>query len=334
MDPVVYSYLKPYSRKYNCLLGSPSRNSKIRGRPLLSGAASKFGFDLSKVHQNTSRNPSLPTFQYICEALSRDVVATESKPNHDFYFENQRMYHGYRKGVYMVPCDEQEQERLDFLHKAFSLAIRSNRLIHVPHPTSAKILGLGCGTGLWAIDLAERNPGASIVGVDLSLIQPSNHPLNYVIHLWMGCGSVASWHSLYRRVLTHLRRGAWFEQVEIDFEPQFANWALKESHLQYWYQNLKLATEPSMRPLAHHSEETLNKLQEVGFIEIRHHQFRLPLSPWHQDEQERLVGRWYGLVFLQSMEPLSLAPFSRILGWSTDRIHQLLFNTKSEIFNN
>ncbi|KAE8133846.1 S-adenosyl-L-methionine-dependent methyltransferase [Aspergillus pseudotamarii] len=264
------------------------------------------------------------------------------------------MYHGYRKGVYMVPCDEQEQDRLDFLHKAFSLAIRSNRLIHVPHPTSAKILDLGCGTGLWAIDLAERNPGASVVGVDLSPIQPSNHPLNCqfyapfdfespwhlgedywdVIHLRMGCGSVASWHSLYRRVLAHLRRGAWFEQVEIDFEPRCANWALKESHLQYWYQNLKLATEQSMRPLAHRSEETLNKLQEVGFTEIRHHQIRLPLSPWHQGDQERLVGRWYGLAFLQSMESLSLAPFSRILGWSPDRIHQLLFNAKSEAFNN
>ncbi|KAE8334765.1 hypothetical protein BDV24DRAFT_169854 [Aspergillus arachidicola] len=51
---------------------------KVRGRPLLSSAARKFGFDISRDHQNTYRNPNLPAFQYICETLSRDVVGPEA----------------------------------------------------------------------------------------------------------------------------------------------------------------------------------------------------------------------------------------------------------------
>ncbi|KAE8423654.1 S-adenosyl-L-methionine-dependent methyltransferase [Aspergillus pseudocaelatus] len=277
----------------------------------------------------------------------------EGKRTPGLHSENLRIYHGYRKGAYMFPCDEQEQDRLDFLHKALSLAMRSDVQIHVPYPVNGRFLDLGCGTGLWAIDMAERNPGASVVGVDLSPIQPRNHPRNChfytpfdfegswnlgedswdMIHLRMGSGSVVSWQSLYHKVLAHLRHGAWFEQVEIDFEPRCVYHQQRWPALQYWYQNLKLATEQHMRPLAHQYEETLYQLRKAGFTEISHHQIALPLGPWHKNDQEKLVGRWYGLAFSESIEPLSLAPFSRVLGWSPNRIYDLNFNAKSEVLN-
>ncbi|KAE8407132.1 S-adenosyl-L-methionine-dependent methyltransferase [Aspergillus pseudonomiae] len=284
------------------------------------------------------------------EPLSLQMAIEERERIPGFHSENLRIYHGYRKGVYMLPCDEQEQDRLDFLHKALSLAMRSDVQIHVPYPVNGKVLDLGCGTGLWAINLAERNPGAFVVGVDLSPIQPSTYPWNCqfyapfdfesswnlgeecwdMIHLRMGCGSVVNWHSLYRKVLAHLRCGAWFEQVEIDFEPRCVDREQRWSALHYWYQTLQMATENSMRPLAHRYKETLYQLQEAGFTEINHHQIRLPLSPWHEDSHEQLVGRWYGLAFSESIEPLSLASFSRVLGWPLDKIRQLNLSAKSE----
>lgn len=87
--------------------------------------------------------------------------------------ENGRLYHGYRRGIYMYPCDEvrrprcahwprppdaqqQEKDRMDIFHKLFLVARRES-LHQAPVVASyqPRILDLGCGTGIWAIDMAE-----------------------------------------------------------------------------------------------------------------------------------------------------------------------------------
>jgi tRNA G46 methylase TrmB len=92
-------------------------------------------------------------------------------PNH---LENGRWFHGYRKGIYMYPCDEQEKDRMDICHKLFLVARReqlhSARL--VANYENPRILDLGCGTGIWAIDMADKYPNAEVVGIDLVNIQP------------------------------------------------------------------------------------------------------------------------------------------------------------------
>jgi SAM-dependent methyltransferase len=90
-----------------------------------------------------------------------------------------RHYGTYRPGSYLLPCDDVgignpytifelpltpplqvECDRLDIMHKFFLVArqfldstfggLYTHRL-----PDRPKILDLGCGTGIWAIDTAE-----------------------------------------------------------------------------------------------------------------------------------------------------------------------------------
>jgi hypothetical protein len=75
------------------------------------------------------------------------------------HVENGREYHGYRKGIYMMPCDELEQDRLDMCHQLF-LHARKGKNHKAPicfHPSNpdVRILDLGTGTGIWAMDMAE-----------------------------------------------------------------------------------------------------------------------------------------------------------------------------------
>ncbi|KAJ9204549.1 hypothetical protein DTO021D3_4818 [Paecilomyces variotii] len=278
---------------------------------------------------------------------------SKNHSDHSPYEENGRLYHGFRRGIYMLPCDEQEQDRLDIFHKLFTEARVSDGLIYAPHPENGRFLDLGCGTGIWAIDIAHKYPNAHVVGVDLAPIQPSNRPKNCdfyapwdfeshwslgedswdLIHMQMGSGSVASWPSLYRRIFSHLRPGAWFEQVEIDFEPRCDDRSLEGSALRSWYQWLKQATEDTMRPISHSSRETIRNLQEAGFVEIDHQMVGLPLNPWHQDEHEKKVARWYNLAFSESVETISLASLCRVCNWPVDRVKSLAADVKSEAFN-
>ncbi|THC92165.1 hypothetical protein EYZ11_008380 [Aspergillus tanneri] len=264
------------------------------------------------------------------------------------YTENDRTYHEFHAGKYMLPNDEIEQDRLDFFHKA--LLEVTGKLIHVPLPPTGRFLDLGCGTGIWAIDLAKAYPEAVVVGVDLSPIQPSNSPQNCdfyapfdfefpwrmgsgfwdVIRLQMCSGSVTSWPELYNQVFAHLRPGAWLEQLEIDLEPRCENRTKDGSALQYWYQSLKWATEVTLRPIHHRCNTTLSQLQKAGFTDIRHKQITLPLNQWHLRCQKQHIGLWYGRVFFDSIEPLSLAPFTRILRWTPEEIHRLITDVKTE----
>ncbi|GKZ27720.1 hypothetical protein AbraIFM66951_010782 [Aspergillus brasiliensis] len=253
----------------------------------------------------------------------------------------------------MLPCDEEEQDRLDLFHKLFTVARMSASLIYAPHSRNGRFLDLGCGTGIWAIDVAHEYPDAFVVGVDLAPIQPPNHPSNChfyapfdfespwtlgedswdLIHLQMGCGSVVGWPNLYRRILRHLQPGAWFEQVEIDFEPRCDDCSLDGLALGQWYQYLKQATKATMRPIAHNSRDTIKALKEAGFTQIDHQIVGLPLNPWHRDEHERKVARWYNLAFSESLVTLSLAPFSRVFSWPLERIKQLAAEARSEAFS-
>ena len=92
--------------------------------------------------------------------------------------ENGRRYHAYQAGRYVLPNDEQEQERLDLQYHAFRLAY-GDQTHFAPISDNVKtILDIGTGTGIWVIDIADRYPDAQIVGTDLSPIQPQWVPPN------------------------------------------------------------------------------------------------------------------------------------------------------------
>jgi ubiquinone/menaquinone biosynthesis C-methylase UbiE len=89
------------------------------------------------------------------------------------------MYGGFRKGKYMFPNDEAEMDRMDIYHKFFLVA-RRDALHTTPfipnYDNGPRILDLGTGTGIWAIDMADKYfaQHAEVFGVDLSLIQPQS----------------------------------------------------------------------------------------------------------------------------------------------------------------
>lgn len=69
----------------------------------------------------------------------------------DYAFENSRRYHKFQEGRYHFPNDEPEQEREDMKH-AMIVNLCNGKLHFAPLENPQKVLDIGTGTGIWAID--------------------------------------------------------------------------------------------------------------------------------------------------------------------------------------
>lgn len=91
--------------------------------------------------------------------------------------ENGRRYHAHRAGSYPLPNDEKERDRLDLKHHIMML-LCDNHLHLAPLVKPERVLDIGTGTGIWAIQMGDQYPESTVIGTDLSPIQPSWVPEN------------------------------------------------------------------------------------------------------------------------------------------------------------
>ncbi|OCF60351.1 hypothetical protein L486_03033 [Kwoniella mangroviensis CBS 10435] len=102
-----------------------------------------------------------------------------------------RLYNGVQ-GDYALPADQEEIQRLNSQHKALTMASTiTKRPIIIKYritgtriqssllaQSSPRVLDVGCGTGIWSIQVGEKLPQVSVTGVDLVSIHPPTYPSN------------------------------------------------------------------------------------------------------------------------------------------------------------
>ncbi|RYP17429.1 hypothetical protein DL767_010028 [Monosporascus sp. MG133] len=231
-------------------------------------------------------------------------------------------------------------------------------LHQLPLPAQPRILDIGCGTGIWAIDMADRYNSsgvvaAEVIGWDLALIQPQRIPPGLMfekrdvedmpwrgvnrdyfdlIHVQMLLGSIGNWPALYGQILRHLKPGSGIlEQVEIDLRPRSEKGELPgNTKLSLWTRELSEAFDRAGTPLSM-DPKTQALLEDVGFVDVKQETKRVPCNAWPDDEHEKDMGRWFNLALTQGLQAMSYGPLTRKLHYNKDQVDALVAEVRREI---
>ncbi|KAK0710274.1 S-adenosyl-L-methionine-dependent methyltransferase [Lasiosphaeria miniovina] len=268
---------------------------------------------------------------------------------------NGRQYQRYavENGIYFAPVDEDEVERLSYMHRVFE-AMFDNRLIFPPVPRPRRILDCGYGCGSWAIGVAEQYPNCEVIGIDVypypipnvlppnldlqvdDLNSPSTFPANHfdMVHSRMMSGGIHSnrWAGYMKDILRVLRPGGWCQMVEVYFNAQSDNGTLTKNHaLQVWSQRYLESTQPYKDPRA--PLRLRSRMTEAGFVEVESRLITLPLCGWSNDARDRAVGDANRLNTQRLLSSLAEYPLSTMLGMSSTDIALLVAQARAEADN-
>ncbi|KXH42664.1 methyltransferase [Colletotrichum nymphaeae SA-01] len=255
-------------------------------------------------------------------------------------FQHGRRYHKFRHGRYPIPNDETEQNREDMLH-AMMLEATDGKLYFAPiGDNPQKIIDLGTGTGIWAIEsqLTEETvgdlfPSAEIHGLDLSPIQPVWVPPNVkflvddvedtwlngtnfdFVHLRNMVPVLKSPVGLLRNAFEHMKPGGWVELQDVDGQVHCDDGTMPSDWPLVRFTNHLVEAFAKFGTNSHAAVFGRQYLEQAGFVNIQHHTVKLPYGTWPRDKIMRLIGMYYRTA-CEEFFPVVGAIHFQLLGWS------------------
>ncbi|KUJ18608.1 S-adenosyl-L-methionine-dependent methyltransferase, partial [Mollisia scopiformis] len=282
------------------------------------------------------------------DSESYTTSLSSSIKNHTY--ENGSRYHAYRAGSYYAPNDEAENDRLDMHHHLATLLLKGKLHVAPIGSNPQRILDVGCGTGIWAIDMGPYFLFGGVIGVDLSPTQPTMTPPNVqfevddvegewtyntpfdLIHVrFMFSASIMNWPKLVKQVFTHLEPDGWCEFKDWDFTLHSNDNSLPaDSYILKYHRLLYEATDRigrDWKPGAH-----LKKwVEEAGFENIQEQVLIVPLGTWPKEKHYKEIGTWHHIVKSEGLEAVSLRLFTNVLGWTQEEVLAFLTKVRAEL---
>ncbi|TID26741.1 S-adenosyl-L-methionine-dependent methyltransferase [Venturia nashicola] len=269
--------------------------------------------------------------------------ASLSEGAYAFKEEHGRRYHAeLTRAQYHLPNDEPELNRLDLQHHLFRITLEGS-LHRAPLPKDIHhVLDVGTGTGVWSIDFADEYPSATVIGTDLSPVQPHYVPPNcrfYIedaeaewtfeerfdyIHGRMLIVGIKDWAKFFEQSFEHLKPGGWIELQDLSFPARCDDGsATPSSPLMLWSSNMVSAAANLGLDLEV-SNSFSSLLIAAGFVDIHSETHVWPLGNWPRDKNMKEMGRWAQQNYLQGLSGFTLAYFTRGLGWQKPQVEDLV----------
>ena len=306
-----------------------------------------------------------------------------------YRYENGRRYHAYREhfirvtraggngnandalgdGTYYAPNDAQSQSyeaivsvplpplvnptlTQSYRHHLWLLTLH-DKLFLAPLTSPSRILDVGSGTGLWAVDIADHFPSAEVTAPDLSPILytsappnlayeiddanlPWTYPPNHFdfIHIRGLTGCIKSWPNTYAQVYEHLQPGGWVEHLEFSVETSADPSSDKEADKMLTsFSNSVVGAGQKTGMTFHIIRQRGELMEDAGFVDIHEEKFIWPIGPWPKDAYLKDLGRWGERNWSEGIEGWVMALYTRLLGWTYAEVQDFVHEFRKVIKN-
>ncbi|GKT52086.1 putative methyltransferase tdiE [Colletotrichum spaethianum] len=224
-------------------------------------------------------------------------------------------------------------DRLDFNHMLMVKVI-GNELYLAPLDEAKmhRILDIGTGTGVWAMQMGEEFPNTEIIGNDLSAIQPTWVPPNVKFEIddvespWLNSGK---YDFIFCR---NTNPGGWVEFQEYNLRCMSDDGTLTDKHFtpqweDKFFEACKLVNrEPNPGP------KLENWVKEAGgFVNVAHQKFKVPMGDWPKDPHYKECGLINLIQILDGLEGFTLRLFTGVLGWTKEEVLVFLAEVRREL---
>ncbi|KAF2230062.1 S-adenosyl-L-methionine-dependent methyltransferase [Viridothelium virens] len=310
---------------------------------------SSIGDSAVDLPDDDSRFSDLGKDSYASSFLSSILSEAE-----DYYWDNGRRYHAHGGGRYLLPNDETELDREDMKHHEMML-LTSGRLHFSPLPPDPqKILDLGTGTGIWAMEIADQYPSAEVIGTDISPVQPKWVPPNLsfevddleldwlyrpdsfdLVNIRFMFLAIRDFGAVLRQAYRAAKPGGWVELTELALRPEAlgAEAVGRSPDVVFrWLELLKTGAEK--RGYDYHVQKRFRSLlAEAGFEEIREEVLEVPWGPWHREKRLRAVGFWHMQQLTEGLQGITMHTLSKGLGWAPQEVELFLVDLRKDLSN-
>jgi SAM-dependent methyltransferase len=266
-----------------------------------------------------------------------------------------RVYPAHGRHEYGMPMDEKENDRNDLQHHKFTLLL-SDKLYAAPIPDeqlsghSSRILDIGTGTGIWAIDMADKFPNADVTGVDIAPTQPTFTPPNCFFEIddieedWPYqlnhfdfvhgrdlLTAVRDWPRLIGQAYEHLKPGGWIQLASTIPDIQSDDNTLPENSYYREAGRLYFEMAEKMGSPLDSPRKWSDQMREAGFTDVRDVIYKIPMGTWPKSKRLRVIGRLEQMMLVEGFEAFMLRGYVEILGGREEDLAFILAHARREI---
>lgn len=184
---------------------------------------------------------------------------------------------------------------------------------------------------------ADQYPSATVVGTDLSPIQPEWVPPNCIfeiddvtldwtfppnhfdfVHVRELFGCIPNWDFFFQQAYEHIAPGGWIEVVEHGVHPRCDDGTMPDDHFFHtWGENVvRIGNSSKWGKTFSIWEEAKERMERAGFVDVTEVTYQWPMNGWPEDRKLKDIGRWNQLRLHEGVESFMLRLLTLVDGVS------------------